>query len=96
MSSRLRRRSGILSNSYIPPISKKTIARELGKLETETLFKLVWLWFQWPITQPKVTREAAKRGVTSEQLKEEARKVLIDLRESVSYTHLTLPTICSV
>ncbi|GME69995.1 unnamed protein product [[Candida] boidinii] len=82
MSSRLRRRSGILSNSYIPPISKKTIARELGKLETETLFKLVWLWFQWPITQPKVTREAAKRGVTSEQLKEEARKVLIDLRES--------------
>ncbi|GME90220.1 hypothetical protein B5S28_g102 [[Candida] boidinii] len=82
MSSRFGRRSGILSNSYIPPISKKTIARELGKLETETLFKLVWLWLQWPITQPRVTKEAAKQGVTSEQLNEDVRKVLIELRES--------------
>ena len=48
----------------------------------------------------KITLNAEKRKVIADQFQsfyeDKVKQKLIDAKEPVSYTHLTLPTICSV
>ncbi|QPG74807.1 hypothetical protein FOA43_002143 [Brettanomyces nanus] len=79
-----RHHSGILSNTYIPPLSPNTIAKELSRLSTESLFNLVELWFTLPVTQPTPNKQKRRHGVTQQQLVEKFKVVVKSLRAAKS------------
>ncbi|GMG18869.1 unnamed protein product [Ambrosiozyma monospora] len=60
----LKNNTGILSNSYIPPLRKSLIAKELLKLSTESLFDVVQLWLSLDVTQPRITEYHIKQGLS--------------------------------
>ncbi|ODV88276.1 hypothetical protein CANARDRAFT_194018 [[Candida] arabinofermentans NRRL YB-2248] len=78
------KKTGILSNGYIPPISPALIAKELNKLSTESLFDLVELWTRLSVTQPKVTTAQRKEGIIQLDVIRDFQEVLHTLRAATS------------
>ncbi|GME79712.1 unnamed protein product [Ambrosiozyma monospora] len=66
--SALKNDTGILSNSYIPPIRKTVLSKELQKLSAESLFDVVQLWLSLDVTQPRVSEYYRKKGLSRRQV----------------------------
>lgn len=60
--------SGILSNSYIPPLRAHQIEKELVKLSPDSLYSLTYLWFTLSATQPTPNHDQIQQGYTKESL----------------------------
>ncbi|TID22571.1 hypothetical protein CANINC_003346 [Pichia inconspicua] len=80
--------AGILSNLYIPPLRAIQLDRELQKLPTDSLYNLTELWLTIPSTQPSVTKQQKRQGVTKEELSLECRSKLEKLTQVKSKVQL--------
>ena len=80
--------SGILSNSYIPPLRASEIERELQKLPADSLFSLTQLWLTISITQPSLSNQDKEDGYTRQSLSEQYLKELEKLKEIKSKAQL--------
>lgn len=80
--------SGILSNSYIPPLRAIQIERELQKLPPDSLFSLTQLWLSITATQPIPDKNQKIQGYTKESLSMKYKEVLEDLKKIKSKLHL--------
>ncbi|GMM44744.1 Chl4 protein [Pichia kluyveri] len=80
--------SGILSNSYIPPLRASEIERELQKLPANSLFSLSQLWLTISITQPSLSNRDKEDGYTRQSLSEQYLKELEKLKEIKSKAQL--------
>ncbi|CDK26687.1 unnamed protein product [Kuraishia capsulata CBS 1993] len=65
------RQTGVLSNSYIVPLSSKVIANMLGRLEAGALYELAQLWTKWHVTYPHLTKELKQNRVTQQEFAKE-------------------------
>lgn len=68
--------SGILSNSYIPPLSAAQLERELQKLPPDSLYSLTHVWLSIPATKPLPDANQKKQGYTKDSLSRELLKKL--------------------
>ncbi|KAH3671018.1 hypothetical protein OGAPHI_000729 [Ogataea philodendri] len=75
------KQTGILSNSYIPPLAPQLVAKELAKLNQDSLFNLVDLWLKMAATQPKPTKDQRAQGVTQKELLLYCTETLTRLRD---------------
>lgn len=73
--------SGILSNSYIPPLSAAQIERELQKLPPESLYSLTHVWLSIPATKPIPDADQKHQGFTKDSLSREYLKKLESLKK---------------
>ncbi|KAG0686548.1 hypothetical protein C6P40_003828, partial [Pichia californica] len=60
--------SGILSNSYIPPLTAIQLERELQKLPPDSLYSLTHLWLSITATQPIPDENQKKQGFSKDSL----------------------------
>jgi central kinetochore subunit Mis15/CHL4 len=90
MSSKKRKfyNSGILSNSYIPPLRAVQIERELQKLPPDSLFSLTQLWLSLTSTQPIPNTEQKKQGHTKQSLSKKYLEKLETLKNIKSKVQL--------
>ncbi|VEU22425.1 DEKNAAC103314 [Brettanomyces naardenensis] len=79
-----RHHSGILSNTYVPPLRPSIIAKELTRLSSESLFNLVDLWFTLPVTQPTPSKRQRRTGITQIKLIQDYRKIVYNVRHAKS------------
>lgn len=80
--------AGILSNSYVPPLTAAQVERELQKLPPDSLYSLTQLWLSLPATQPVPSPQLRKQGYTKETLAKECMKSLEELRKIKAKTTL--------
>lgn len=74
--------TGVLPNSYVPPLRSGYLVSELARLKSNSLFDLVDLWLAMRITQPKPTRSQLDQGITAEKLVEDIKGQVDALRQS--------------
>ena len=72
--------SGILSNSYIPPLRAAQLERELQKLPPDSLYSLTHVWLSIPATKPVPDASQKKQGYTKDSLSRELIKKLESLK----------------
>lgn len=73
--------SGILSNSYIPPLRAQHIDRELQKLPPDTLCSLTYLWLSIDATQPIPDKYQREKGYTKTSLSQKYLKRLDEIKQ---------------
>lgn len=80
--------SGILSNSYIPPLRATQIDRELQKLPPDSLYNLTHLWLSIPSTQPVPNAYLRRKGYTKSSLADTFLTKLKSLKNFKNKTQL--------